>query len=270
MSEDILDRAAPPANHRLAYGPAAQQFGDLRLPLGEGPFPVVVGIHGGYWRARYDLTYFGHVCAALTARGMATWNIEYRRLGDVGGGWPGTLLDVAAAADHLRALAPTYHLDLTRLVAVGHSAGGHLACWLAGRGRIPPDSPVWSAEPLSLRGVVSLAGVLDLRRGWELHLSQNIVEQFLGGTPTTVPERYDVASPYELPPLGVRQTLLHGTADDSVPFELSERYAARARERGDIVSLISLPCAGHFELVDPTSAEWSAVERAAVELVRPS
>ncbi len=267
MSQEIIDRPAPPADERIAYGPEHEQFGDLRLPTGDGPFPVVIGIHGGYWRNRYGLGYFGHVCATLAARGVATWNVEYRRLGDAGGGWPGTLLDVGAAADALRTLAPTYPLDLTRVVALGHSAGGHLACWLAGRARIPVESALHSADPLPLSGAVTLAGVLDLRRAWELRLSENVTEQLLGGTPDSVPERYAAASPYDLLPLGVRQVLVHGTADDSVPYEIGERYAARARQVGDGVELITLPRAGHFELVDPQSAEWPLVERAVLRLL---
>lgn len=267
MSSAILERPAPPADLRLPYGAEPLQFGDLRLPRGGGPFPVVVGIHGGYWRNRYDLTYFGHVCATLTARGIATWNVEYRRLGDAGGGWPGTLLDVAAAVDGLRTLAAAHHLDLARVVSVGHSAGGQLACWLAGRHRIAPSSPLHSAQPLALRGVVALAGVLDLRRAWELRLSDNVTEQLLGGTPAVVPDRYAAASPYALLPLGVRQALLHGTQDASVPYEISARYTGRARALGDAVELTTLAGVGHFELVDPTSAEWPAVERAVLTLL---
>jgi len=143
-SEDILTLPAPPADARIAYGPDPLQFGDLRLPTaasggGDGPFPLVVLIHGGYWRNRYDLAYFGHAAAALTATGFATWNIEYRRVGDAGGGWPGTLLDVAAATDYARTLAATQPIDLDRVVALGHSAGGQLAAWLAARRRLAPD-----------------------------------------------------------------------------------------------------------------------------------
>src|SRR5579872_4131906 len=147
MASSILDLPAPPADARVRYGPGEQHFADLRCPafsleqgrtryaptLQRESYPVVIGIHGGYWRARYGLDYFGHVCAALTAAGIATWNIEYRRLGDDGGGWPGTFEDVALAADALRTVATSYPLDLTRVYAVGHSAGGQLALWLTGR-----------------------------------------------------------------------------------------------------------------------------------------
>ncbi len=255
----ILLRPAPPADHRLAYGPDALHFGDLRLPSGPGPHPLAIAIHGGFWRARYDLGYFGHVCAALTAAGVASWNVEYRRLGDPGGGWPGTLLDVARAADFARELAPTYHLDLDRVTSIGHSAGGHLAFWLAGRRRIPATSAIFTPDPLPLRAAVALAGVLDLARAEELRLSENVTRELLGGAPAVVPERYAAASPIALLPLGVRQLLIHGTEDDSVPFAISERYAQAVVAAGDPTTLLALPGAGHFELVDPAAKEWPTV-----------
>ena len=266
-SEDILSQPAPPADRRIPYGPSKYQFGELRLPEGAGPHPVVVAIHGGYWRARYGLEYLGHACAALTAAGAATWNIEYRRLGNRGGGWPGTLLDVGQAADALRELAPRYQLDLARVVTLGHSAGGHLALWAAGRQRIPSASPVFTESPLSLCGAVALAGLCDLRRAWELRLSGGVVLRLMGGTPDAAPARYAAASPAELLPLGVRQILLHGTEDDSVPFAVSRDYHAAARSAGDDATLVTLPGAGHFEVVDPGAPEWTAVLRAVLKLL---
>jgi acetyl esterase/lipase len=267
MSEDILSRAPTQANARLAYGPGKLQFGDLRLPAGQGPHPVVVVIHGGYWRARYDLAHISHLCAALTAGGVATWNVEYRRIGNRSGGWPGTFADVALAVDHLRALAPTYGLDLARVVALGHSAGGHLALWAAGRHNIAAGSPVWSASPLPLRAVVALAGVCDLRRAWELRLSGGVVRQLMAGTPEQAPERYAAASPAELLPLGVRQVLVHGTADTDVPYAISRDYHAAAAAVGDDATLITLPGAGHFEVIDPGSREWPVVRDAVMTLL---
>lgn len=266
-SEDMLTLPAPPADARIAYGPDPLQFGDLRLPTAagggdSGAFPLVVLIHGGYWRNRYDLAYFGHAAAALTAAGLATWNIEYRRVGDAGGGWPGTLLDVAAATDYARTLAATHPIDLERVVAVGHSAGGQLGVWLAARHRLALESGVATADPLPLRAVIALAGVLDLRRAWELHLSDDAVRGFLGGTPDHHPNRYAAASPAALLPSGARQTLIHGTKDDSVPYAISRAYADAARAAGDPVELITLPGASHFEIVDPRTDEWQAVARA--------
>ena len=136
---DVLALPRPEAQHRIAYGPGPQQFGELRLPDGAGPHPVVIVVHGGCWLAEYDLGYMSSLAAALTADGVATWSIEYRRVGDDGGGWPGTFDDVGAAADHLREIAAEHELDLERVVAVGHSAGGHLALWLAARHGLSVD-----------------------------------------------------------------------------------------------------------------------------------
>ncbi len=268
---DLLERLAqeaPPPAARISYGSEPQQFGDLRLPAGdsEQPWPVVIVIHGGYWRARYDLRYFGAACGALARLGLATWNIEYRRIGDEGAGWPGTFNDVAAAADALRTIASRYPLDLSRTVTLGHSAGGHLALWLAARHRLPTRSPLWRDEPLPVRGVVSLAGVADLRRAWELRLSDNITETLMGGTPQQVPDRYTEGSPFDLLPLGVPQVIIHGTADTNVPFEISQRYAHRAQALGDDARLIPLDDAGHFEPVDPSTSEWRTVANAVTDL----
>jgi acetyl esterase/lipase len=264
MSEDIGTRPELEAGIRTAYGPEPLQFGDLRLPTGTGPFPLVIGIHGGYWRAQYGLEWFAHACAALTAIGYATWNVEYRRLGNRGGGWPGTLLDVGAAADFARTLARSSPLDLDRVIAAGHSAGGQLAAWLAGRHHIAPQSPLHTADPIPLCGVIALAGVLDMRRAWELRLSGGVVKQLLGGTPEEHPDRYAAASPAALLPLGVRQFLIHGTEDSDVPYSISKDYFERARALGDDMDLNTLDGAGHFEPVDPETPQWQAV----VEAVR--
>ncbi|MGI8589119.1 MAG: alpha/beta hydrolase family protein [Chloroflexia bacterium] len=268
MSQSILDLIPPPADARLAYGDDPSQFGDLRLPPGTGPHPVVIVIHGGYWRSAYSLDHIGTLCAALTHAGVATWSLEYRRLGNPGGGWPGTLQDVAAGADYLRTIAPKYHLDLTHVVAVGHSAGGQLALWLAGRHRIPAGDTLYSPNPLPLHGVVSLAGVADLRQGYDLHLSNDVVYQLLGGNPGEVPTRYEDASPRALLPLGVPQRLLHGTADDIVPIAISRDYSAAARAAGDDAEFIPLDATGHFELIDPRTPQWATVQATVLMLVK--
>jgi acetyl esterase/lipase len=260
VSEEILDRAAPEDAQRITYGADdPNQFGELRLPPGEGPWPLAICLHGGFWRARYDLVHLGHLCAALTAAGIATWNVEYRRVGHESGGWPETFLDVGRGADHVRELAREYPVDLTRVITVGHSAGGHLALWLAGRRRVPAGSEIASVDPIMLYGAVTLAGVVDLARAYALGLSTGATGDFLGGSPETVPERYAAASPAALLPLGVPQLLVHGTVDDSVPFELSEKYVEAARSAGDEATLLALPGAGHFEVIDPLSAEWPVV-----------
>lgn len=268
MAAEILTRPAPAADHRLAYGEDPNQFGDLRLPAGRGPHPLVVYLHGGFWRAAYSLEHAGHACAALTALGFATWNVEYRRVGQPGGGWPRTFQDVAAGADYARALAERFPLDILRTLAMGHSAGGQLALWLAARHRLASSGPLHTARPLGLVGAVSLAGVVDLVRAAELELGSHAVAQLLGGTPQLVPDRYASTSPFELLPLSTPQVLLHGTADDRVPYEISQRYADAARAAGDPVELVTLPGAGHFEVIDPRSHVWPEVLAAAQRLAR--
>lgn len=263
----MLETPSPAADARLPYGQGAYQFGDLRLPTGPGPHPVVVMVHGGFWRAKYDLEHVGHLCADLARRGYATWSLEYRRVGHEGGGWPGTFEDVTRGVDFLRTLAGSQPLDLSRVVFMGHSAGGHLALWLAARRRLAPGEPLSSSEPFIPRGVVVLAGVVDLERAYALRLSTGITEVFLGGTPTQVPERYRLASPAALVPIGVRQVLIHGTEDDTVPVSISTDYHARAAALGDEVRLLSLPGAGHFEVINPLAREWPQVVEAIASLM---
>lgn len=251
-AQEILEKKAPKAELRLAYGKDPLQFGDLRLPAGKGPFPLVVNIHGGFWRAMYDLEHNGHLCEVLRGKGVATWSIEYRRVGNPGGGWPGTFDDVKAAAEHVKVLAKQYPIDLKRVIAMGHSAGGQLALFAG-------------LEVKWLRGAISLAGVNDLRRAHELKLGREQVKAFLGGTPEDTPERYRTGSPIERLPMGKPVVLIHGAKDAVIPVEISERYAAAARKAGDRVTLDVLP-GGHFELIDPASTQWATVEKRVLEL----
>jgi len=253
-----------PKPYRITYGSTPAQFGDLYLPTGDDTSklsPVVILIHGGYWRSRYDLTLMNGLAQDLAARGYAAWNIEYRRVGETGGGWPGTFLDVAAAADRLREMAADYPLDTRRVAAIGHSAGGHLAFWLAGRHRIPANSPIGpranAQKPLVLCGVISQAGVLDLEAAWRLRLSNDAVIGLLGATYPHVPDRYAAASPAALLPLGVPQVVLHGTRDAHVPIEISRNYAAAALAMRDPVEYMELDGMDHFDLIDPRSSAWS-------------
>jgi acetyl esterase/lipase len=261
MGRDILDLPSPPADVRLHYGSDTFQFGDLRVPKGPGPHPVAIVIHGGFWRARYNLDHAGHLCAALTCAGIATWNLEYRRIGNPGGGWPGTFQDVAMGADHLQHIAGKHNLELRKVISLGHSAGGHLAVWLAARHRIPRGDVLASDHPMPLRGAVSLAGVVDLRRGWELRLSDGAVEELMSGPPDKLPERYRTASPIELVPLGGTVRLLHGTEDSVVPIEISNGYQKAANRARDNARLVVLPGAGHFAVIDPRSKDWPVVEK---------
>lgn len=254
---DILFQPAPPYHHKIAYGEGQHHFGYLRVPKSKGPHPVAIVIHGGFWRAAFDLEHSGHMCAALTRAGLATWSLEYRRIGHEGGGWPGTCEDVLRGALHVRNFAEQHGLDASRMLAIGHSAGGHLALWLAAQ------------KELRLRGVVSLAGVADLRRAYELQLSNNVVRDLMGGlSPDDAPAEYRKASPIELLPLGIPVRLIHGDNDEIVPIEISRRYEAAAHKAGDLsTKLVPLPGANHFPVITPESAEWAVVERAALELI---
>jgi len=249
---------------RIAYGSAPQQYGELRRPAAGAAAPVIMVLHGGFWQSDYDLTLMIPVCEALTREGYATWNVEYRRLGDAGGGWPGTFLDVGAAADHLRTIAPQNNLDLRRVVTLGHSAGGQLALWVAGR-RWIRSGELQTRRPLKLRGAMSLAGIVDLTRAYDLGI--NSVGRLMGGSPLEVPQRYASGDPAALIPLGVPQVLVHGTADTIVPLALSTQYERDAKARGDDVKLVELQGIGHFELIDPTTSAWASVREALRPLV---
>jgi acetyl esterase/lipase len=265
---EVLALKAPPADARIAYGPGPQQFGELWLPPEPGPHPVAVVIHGGCWSAEYGEGHIRPVCAALARAGVAAWCLEYRRVGDKGGGWPGTFEDVGRGADHLREIAPSHGLDLRRVVAVGHSAGGHLALWLAARARLPAADPLRGKPPLPLRGVVGLAPIPDLARAAADHVCGDAAASLLGGLPEAQSARYSVASPIGLLPLGLPQQIVHGREDRIVPLGLSERYVAAAREKGDAARLVVVEGAGHFDLIAPTSKAWLRVEEAVRTLLK--
>ncbi len=252
--DDILNLPDPEPDARIAYGADPLQFGELRLPKARGPHPVAIVIHGGCWRARYDIGHTRAFSDALCRAGVAAWSLEYRRVGNDGGGWPGTFLDVAAGADHLRELALSHALDLARVVVFGHSAGGHLALWLAARPRLDAASAIrGSSDPLPLAGVVSLAGVTDLRRAIEDKVCDTMAAELLGGGPEEFPSRFRDASPIERLPLGVRQRLVTGTLDTIVPPAFGEDYVRRAQLSGDDATHTLLEGAGHFEGIAPTT-----------------
>ena len=267
-SRDYLSRNPAPGI-RIAYGiEAPEQFGDLRVPAGAGPFPVAVVIHGGWWRSTYGLTYAGHLCEALSRNGFATWNIEYRRVGNPGGGYPGTLYDVTAALGALPDIAAEYPLDLTRVVVTGHSAGGQLAAWLAAKAAHRELDSFGPALPLI--GAVPVAGALDLVHTSTLHVADGDgipVHDFLGGTPAEVPDRYGFASPTAWLPTGIPVIAVHGAADANVPLELSRRYVQRAQAAGDRARLIVLDGVDHFEPFDPATNAGAVVCEAIHELL---
>jgi len=254
-NDDILTLPAPPADARLPYGSDPNQFAELRVPKTGGPFPVVVNIHGGFWRAKYDLNHAGHLCAALTAKGLATWNLEYRRVGNPGGGWPGTFEDVRNGYRYVSQIAQRYKLDSSKLVVAGHSAGGQLALCLA-------------AHEASVKNVISLAGVVDLQQAWELHLGNNAVVDFLGGEPAQVPEHYREADPMQLKISQSTQWLIHGASDDTVPPFFSRNYTEQKKKRGENVHYLEISTAGHSDLIDPRSTAWPRVESTVLHLLQ--
>ena len=234
----------------------------MLLPPGAGPFPLAVLIHGGCWRARFgSVDAMAPLAHALAREGVATWNIEYRRVGDPGGGWPGTFLDVAAATDHVTALAKQHPIDPSRVIVLGHSAGAHLALWTAARSKLAPSSELYGAAPLPLRGVVALGGPADLRtlQGLDSVCGWGTLEQLAGGTLVAVPDHYAQVSPAALLPLGVPQLLVTGSADRLVPTRLLTPYESAARAAGDQVELREVARTDHRDLIDPDSEAWPVV-----------
>jgi acetyl esterase/lipase len=264
---DLLALPQPPADVTIAYGPLPSQKAELRLPAGPGPHPVVILVHGGCWEMPWSFDQLRSLAAAITAEGYATWSLEYRRLGEEGGGWPGTFEDVGRGADHLRAVAAEHRLDLGRVIAVGHSAGGQLALWLVARPRLPAGSPLHVSRPLPLRGVVALAAVADLEAAAAARTCGDAIPRLLPGTPAQRATRAAAVSPIRLLPLGVPQRLVHGRHDRIVPLEQSIAYETKARAAGDDVALETVEDAGHFELVNPKSTAWSALRQAVTALL---
>lgn len=251
----------------IPYGASAAKFGELRVPdakrHGKGPYPVLVMIHGGCWLADYDYAYFTRLAAWFTEQGVATWTIEYRRLGD-GGGWPNTFMDVGEAVDSLNLMAKTDRLDLKRVYAAGHSAGGQLALWLASRGKLANDSELARTEPLKIRGVLGLAAITDLAsyRVGAADSCNASVDRLLGGTPQEFPRRYADTSPIARLPLGVPQVFVQGELDPVVPAAGVRAYVEAAQKAGDTVTYLPLPGAGHFEPAVPHPASEAALKQA--------
>ncbi len=252
----IQDVFRPGETH--SYGPHRSQRADLHLPDGPGPHPVMIVVHGGAWRQRYGRIVMRPLAADLSRRGWAAWNIEYRRVGG-GGGWPQTFADVAAAVDHLATLdAP---IDLERVSVLGHSAGGHLALWAAGRCNLPGGSPgSLGPEPVMLRSAIAQAGVCDLAGAYR-RWGGNAAHELMGGSPRELPGRYAVGDPMELLPLPVPALLVHGTEDELVSVALSRSFEQAAREAGTVVELVEIPgrSGRHRAHVDPRGAAWAAV-----------
>lgn len=259
--EQVVSQQAGAADIVVAYGEEPDQFAELRLPEKPGPHPVVVLIHGGCWLPDFDLTHVRPLAEAVTGLGLATWTIEYRRPSEGEELWPATFDDVAAALDKLRDLAETNHLDLARIIVMGHSAGGQLALWLAARPGFGPDHPLKSSNPLPVERVIALAPITDMagyaegERGCPLG-----ARRVVGGSPEDHPERYRAVSPKENPVPGIRTDLVHAVEDRIVPIDQSIRFAALISELGGAVKLHRLPPpAGHFDVLVTEGAGWSLI-----------
>lgn len=251
---DLLKRPRPEPNETISYGPDSLQVADLWLPEGRGPHPTVLMVHGGCWQTEIaDRRIMNWIADDLRKRGIAVWNIDYRGVDRNGGGYPGTFLDAAAAADALRREAPKRKLDISRLVATGHSAGGHLALWLAARPRLPSNSPLRTGDPIQIHSVVSLGGLPDLEEAARAPGSgcgTEVIARLTGG-------RFGDTSVPRLAPLGIRQILINGLQDRIIPTSYAAGYAAPMRAAGDRVEVRMIDRTGHVELIAPETRAWA-------------
>jgi acetyl esterase/lipase len=275
---ELLKQPTPPANERITYGKDSLQFGEIRVPAGAGPFPIAILVHGGCWSAKLEnlpeaVTSFEllrPLASALAEAAIASWNIEYRRLGNEGGGWPGTYLDLSGATDLLRDIAPRYHLDLDRAIVIGHSSGGQLAMWLVARAKLPKSSLLHTDSPLSLKGVINIDGPPDLEtfRAIEQPMCGGpVVTKFIGGTPAEFPNRYREGSVTGLLPTGVRQELFIRAK----PAQLSgllEQYVGVAEKVGDPIQMLTLMGNSHFDGINPKAPDWETVMASVRSLLR--
>jgi acetyl esterase/lipase len=255
---DLLPVTKPTLVER--YGAEHLQFGELRLPNGPGPFPVAVIIHGGCWTKGFaTLRNTAPIASALANKGLATWNIEYRQVGDIGGGWPGSFSDWGAAVDHLRRLSERFPLDLKRISVVGHSAGAHAALWIAARERLTAKDELGVANPLGVESVFAIDGPADLEAfvGFDAKIcGRSVIAPFMGGTPAERPDRYAQGSPARMLPFSARQFLI-----STVVLRPSEAldYAKKAASSGNRIQVLHIDT-GHFEVIAPGRVEWASIE----------
>lgn len=296
----LLLEQPTPLVKRISYGPGELQFGELRVPEGPEKHPVAIIVHGGCWLAQLEeakgmdlagqqepvsvrlvsLDLLRPLAAALTQAGIATWTIEYRRLGNPGGGWPGTYKDVSAAIDFLPKLATANNLDLARVIVVGHSAGGQLAEWAAGRRNLPKTSPLYEPTPLPLIGVVDIDGPPDLGAtpaGLDIEAcDEPVVKELMGGTLKEVPSHYREGSVTNQLPTRIRQELLYSAKNEFMSgkeeqwADLFTTYADVAKKAGDPVRTFRMESAGHFDGINPRSASWAAVMKSVNSLLQDS
>lgn len=263
--EDYTNFPDVPPDATYIYGDDPNQFGDLYLPkASDTPHPVIILIHGGCYRDQYNLKPLGSIARSLTKDGFAVWNIEYRRTGN-GGDYPNMFLDVAQATDKLNGFYSRHNLDLDNVITVGHSAGGHIALWLAGRHKIPKSSDLYIPNPLPISGVIVLAGVVDASHAIEHGICEGGLSVMMGGEPDTVPANYQVADPHALLPLGVPQTHIIGEHDTEM-MENAKHYIDDAQRMGDIIEVLTPSDAGHFEIVDVSSKTWQIVYDAIIAM----
>ena len=257
----LADFPNPPADHVIAYGDDPLQFGELRLPEGDGPFPVIVFMHGGCWMSEYDIAHSRKLTDAFPKEGIAVWSLEYRRIGDPGGAWPGTFDDIEAGIAHLSELVEPYSLDPERVIVSGHSAGGHLALWIAQR--IEEQQPEGVVRP---RGVLGLAPAPDLEYLHEHGTCGSAATLLMGGSPEEHPDRYAYGSVANRIPQSTPQIAVVGKYDETWR-PVGVRYATAATEQGAPINVIDAPESGHFEMIDPDSTTWPLVLGAARELL---
>ncbi|MFI4965328.1 MAG: alpha/beta hydrolase [Caulobacterales bacterium] len=259
--DDYMKQPRHKADETVHYGPAPSQVAELFLPKAKGPHPVVVLLHGGCFLKAYEgFPQTSALAADLAGRGYAVWNVEYRKLGEAGAGYPGTFQDVASAIDLLRAEAAKHDLDLTRVVAVGHSAGGHLALWAASRRRLPATSPLRTADPLKIGAVISLAGIGDLKgqgKVWAIACGDDTIDRLVDAAGRKEP--FADTSPAELLPTGIKVVMVHGVFDSVMPPYTGRDYVQKVRKAGDKAEVVTIPDAGHFDLVIPTTAAWRVI-----------
>jgi acetyl esterase/lipase len=270
MPVEAMARSTPAFAERIAYGAGPSQFGELWLPAGSAPLPVAILIHGGCWQSSYGLDLMDPMAEDLYRQGIAVWNIEYRRLGETGGGYPGTFLDVGQAVDALRGLPQRPRLDLRRLVAIGHSAGGHLALWAASRHRLPRDSALAVADPQRIGSVVTLAGINDLaayRASGPACGGASTIDALTGARSRPPGTALADTSPAALLPLALKQVVASGNNDGIVPARFGHDYATLARRAGDPVEVVDLP-GDHFALIDPASSAWMAIRAKILDLLK--
>jgi len=259
-------RPRPQPTRIVTYGPDPLQYAQLWLPQGPGPYPVVVLIHGGCWTTSIaDLTYFNYAAEDLRQRGLAVWSVEYRGVDKPGGGYPGTFQDVSTALQRLAQEAPAAKLSLERLIVAGHSAGGHLALWVAGQHKIAADSPLYIEHPIKIAAVVDIAGIPNLKTDTHTACGADVIRQLTGAPTPTRPDVYADTSPAALLPLGVRQVVIHGVEDDTVAPAIGEAYAAAASAAGDSVLVVLTP-GDHVDEVAPGQAAWAEVADTIVAL----